>query len=376
MKLVAIKEGKKESRISLTPTYAKKLIDLGFEVEIESGLGDHLNIYDEDFSKVGVKINKNRKQLLSEADIILKVNKPNIDELSDFKKDALHISFLDPFFEKDLIKKLLEKNISSISVQLILRTTLAQKMDALSSQANLAGYAAVILAAKHFLKILPMMTTPAGTISPARVFIIGAGVAGLQAIATAKRLGARVEAFDTRAVTKEQVKSLGAKFLEIDMGENKEVKGGYAKELTKEQLEKQKLAMIKSVSQSDIVITTAQVFGRKAPLIVTKKMIKKMKKGSVIIDMAVSTGGNVEGSKENEIVDFEGVKIIAPSNLLDEVAYDASVLYSSNLFSLIESFYNKETKKLDINLENEILKNALVTYQGNIISPILKKGGF
>ncbi|MBN2478673.1 MAG: NAD(P) transhydrogenase subunit alpha [Parachlamydiales bacterium] len=373
MLLVSIKE-EDDKRAAIVPKFVEKFKSLGIDVEIEKNIAEKINISDEEYIKAGALINKDKNDLLKKADILLKVTKPSIKEIKLLKKDAITISFLDPFFEEDLIEELLTHNITAFSMQLIPRTTIAQKMDALSSQANLAGYASIITGAKHLNRILPMMTTPAGTISPAKVFVIGAGVAGLQAIATARRLGAKVEAFDTRPIVEEQIKSLGAKFLKIDLGKTEEEKGGYAKELTKEQLELQKKAMIKAISSSDMVITTAQIFGKKAPLIISKDMIKDMTKGSVIIDMAITSGGNVEGSKADEIIDINGIKIIAPKNPTDDVAKDASFVYSSNLYSLVEHFFDKENKKTKINLEDEILKSSIVTYQGKIISPVLQKG--
>ncbi len=258
---------------------------------------------------------------------------------------------------------------------MIPRTTLAQKMDALSSQANLAGYMAVILAAQRMHKILPMMISPAGTIPPARVFVVGAGVAGLQAIATAKRLGARVEAFDTRPVVKEEVESLGAKFVKIQI-QSEQDKDGYAKALTDEQIKQQREGMKKVCSHSDIVITTAQLFGRKAPLIITKDMINEMKPGSVIIDMAVETGGNVEGSKlEEEIKTHNEVRIVGFGNLPSRVCAHASLMYSNNLTNLIEMFWNDEEKKFDLKTEDEIIKGCLVTHNGEIVHELLKNKG-
>ncbi|MGD2169025.1 MAG: NAD(P) transhydrogenase subunit alpha, partial [Chlamydiota bacterium] len=254
--------------------------------------------------------------------------------------------------------------------EMIPRTTLAQKMDALSSQANLAGYVAVIEAAAHLKKVFPMMTTPSGTISPVRVFVIGAGVAGLQAIATAKRLGARVEAFDTRTVVEEQVKSLGAKFVKVDLGETGQTKDGYAKQLTADQLEKQRLAMKKVCENSDIVITTAQVFGKKAPLIITKEMVESMQPGSVIVDMAVETGGNVEGSKVNSTETINGVDIIGLANLPGKVALDATQMYAANLFHLLNHFWDKEEFRLD--LENDLLKSSVITHEGVIFNDLIK----
>lgn len=373
MKLVVLKEEKEEKRAAITPKFVQKFKSLGFNVEVETLLGEEINISDEMYLQAGAQIKK-RKELLKDADIILKVNKPSLKDIDLFKPKAIYISFLDPFFEKDLIDKFLEKDITALSMHLIIRTTLAQKMDALSSQANLAGYASIIYGAKYLNKILPMMTTPAGTISPAKVFIIGAGVAGLQAIATARRLGANVEAFDTREEVQEQIKSLGAKFLKIDLGKTQTAEGGYAKELTQEQLNLQREGIKKAIATSDIVVTTAQVFGKKAPIIITKDMLKDIKKQVVIIDMAIATGGNVEGSKADKIEKIGNVEILAPSNLTNEIALDASTLYSSNIFSLIEHFYDKETKTLKFDLNDEILKTATISHEKKLITPILTKG--
>ncbi len=245
-------------------------------------------------------------------------------------------------------------------------------MDALSSQANLAGYVMVIQAAQQLDRILPMMMTPAGTLSPAKVFVIGAGVAGLQAIATAKRLGARVEAFDTRPVVAEQVQSLGAKFVEIDLGETGQTKDGYAQELTSEQLEMQRQGMKQVISESDIVITTAQVFGRPAPRIVTADMVEAMKPGGVIVDMAVDSGGNVEGSKADETVEIGGVSILGLSNLPAQVSKDASQMYSSNLLNLITEYWNEEEKVLNLDLDDDILQGCVITHGGAIVNETIK----
>jgi NAD(P) transhydrogenase subunit alpha len=257
-------------------------------------------------------------------------------------------------------------------MEMIPRTTRAQKMDALSSQANLAGYVMVILAAEKIDRILPMMMTPAGTISPARVFVIGAGVAGLQAIATAKRLGARVDAFDTRPIVAEQVRSVGGKFLEIDLGETGQTKDGYAKELSPEQLDKQRQGMKEIISQSDIVITTAQVFGRPAPRIVTKDMVEAMKPGGVIVDMAVESGGNVEGSIPGKTTEISGVSIIGVSNLPAVVAKDASQMYSSNVYNLISEYWSAEEKMLNLSLEDDILAGCIVTHGGDLVNEAIK----
>jgi NAD(P) transhydrogenase subunit alpha len=263
--------------------------------------------------------------------------------------------------------------ISAVSMEFIPRITIAQKMDSLSSQASLAGYAAVMLAAGKLDKILPMMMTPAGTIAPARVFVIGAGVAGLQAIATAKRLGARVEAFDTRPVVEEQVQSLGAKFVKVDLGETGQTKDGYAKALTAKQLEKQRKVMADHAALADIVITTAQVFGKRAPIIITKDMIKKMKPGSVIVDLAASSGGNVEGVKLDKEVVIDGITILGPENIAGTIPITASQMYSNNVVNFIEHFWDAEKKEFNLDLEDEIIKSALITHDKKIVNDTIKK---
>ncbi|MDA7554185.1 NAD(P) transhydrogenase subunit alpha [Gammaproteobacteria bacterium] len=343
MQIFFPKEEAHEIRATILPEVAKKFIDLGIDVSIETGLGESVFISDELYAEAGAKISTDRNASFSAADVVCKLNKPNKDEIQFLKKDSIHISFLDPFNEKDLVSDLASAEVSSISMELVPRITRAQKMDALSSQANLAGYAAVIESSRTLSKSFPMMMTAAGTISPARVFVVGVGVAGLQAIATAKRLGARVEAFDTRPVVEEQVKSLGAKFVKIDIGDTEETDQGYAKELTSEQIKMQQEGMKKVCSKSDVIITTAQVFGRPAPRIITQDMVEAMQPGSVIVDMAVSTGGNVEGSKNDEYVFHDGVTIIGMSNLPGEVAKDASQVFGTNIFNMIASysfFYN------------------------------------
>jgi NAD(P) transhydrogenase subunit alpha len=310
--------------------------------------------------------------LLGSADILLRVSKPALEDISKIKRGAIHISYLDPYNEAALVDAMTEQGVSAISMEMIPRTTRAQKMDALSSQANLAGYAMVMLAASKLDRILPMMMTPAGTLSPARVFVIGAGVAGLQAIATAKRLGAKVEAFDTRPVVAEQVQSVGAKFVHIDLGEMGQTADGYAKELTPEQLELQRLGMKDIISQSDIVITTAQLFGRPAPRIITRDMVEAMKPGGVIVDMAVESGGNVEGSVAGETVELNGVSIIGVANLPSEVARDASQMYSSNLFNLVSEYWDAEAKTFNLDLEDDILKGCVITHDGELVNTAIK----
>lgn len=374
MKLFVPKENRPgEARTALIPANAKKLVALGLTVEAEAGLGALSHYADKEYTEAGATIVTNREDALSSADIVLRVCKPDLKEIALLKKGALHISFLDPFNEPELLKAFAEAGVSAISMEMMPRTTIAQKMDALSSQANLAGYYAVIKAAERMTSILPMMMTPAGTISPARAFIIGVGVAGLQAIATAKRLGARVEAFDTRPVVEDQVKSLGARFVKIDLGEMGQTKEGYAKALTPEQIEKQRAGMAKVCARSDIVITTAKLFGRKAPIIVTKAMVDGMKPGSVIVDLAAEGGGNVEGTKlDEEVVTDNGVIILGPGNAEGQVGHHASQVYSSNLASFIEHFWDGETKTLPIKPEDEILKGCLLTHRGAVIHESFK----
>jgi NAD(P) transhydrogenase subunit alpha len=357
-----------ETRASLTPESAAKLVKLGAQVEVESGLGLGSGHADAAYTTAGATITADRRALLGSGDMVLRVRKPPAEEIALLKAGCIHVSLLDPFNEKELIQKLAERNVSAISMELVPRTTRAQKMDVLSSQANLGGYVAVILAASHANKIFPMMTTAAGTILPAKVFIIGAGVAGLQAIATAKRLGAKVTAYDTRPVVEEQVKSLGAQFLKIDLGETGQTKDGYARALTEEQMQKQRDAMKKTCGDSDVVITAAQVFGRRAPILVTAEMLNAMKPGSVVVDLAVETGGNVEGVVYDQVTDRNGVKIVGIANLPARVPLHASQVYSANLTSLIEEFWDKPNKNFALKPDDEIIKGCLVTHGGKIVN--------
>lgn len=361
-----------ELRVALVPQNAKKLINLGFTITLESGAGDAAGFVDAAYEEVGVAMSADHKQVIANADLILRVRKPDLQEIDQLKKGAISVSFLDPYNEKELVERLASQGVVSISMEMIPRSTRAQKMDALSSQANLAGYVTVILAANESPKIMPMMMTPAGTIAPARVFVIGAGVAGLQAIATAKRLGARVEAFDTRPVVAEQVQSLGAKFVDIDLGEVGQTDQGYAKELTPEQINLQREGQKKVIAQSDVVITTAQLFGRPAPVIVSRDMVEAMKPGSIVVDMAVETGGNVEGSVLNQVVDINGVKVIGMGNLPSEVARNASEMYSNNLFNLIDEFWDEEGKTLNLNPEDDIVQACVITRDGAVVNETIK----
>lgn len=362
-----------EMRVSLVPSTASKLVGLGATLEIERDLGLAIGRPDADYEKTGATISSDPARSAAAADIVLRLRPSADDFVQRLKPGAILISYLDPFNRHDLLRKLTAAGISAISMEMIPRTTLAQKMDALSSQASLAGYAAVVLAAERLDRMFPMMMTPAGTITPARVFVIGVGVAGLQAIATAKRLGARVEAFDTRPVVEEQVKSLGAKFVKIDLGETGQTEQGYAKALTPEQLEKQRAGIAQHCATADVVITAAQVFGRRAPVIVTSDMIKQMTPGSIIVDLAAETGGNVEGLKIDEEALINGVRLIGYSNMAGRLAVNASEMYSANLFNLIEHFWDKETKAFKLDLADEIMAGCLITHENRITNDMLRK---
>jgi NAD(P) transhydrogenase subunit alpha len=362
-----------EKRVALTPQAVQKLVKLAAVVHIPKGLGLALGFSDEDYAAAGAILFEDADAALRQAELLVLVNKPSLETVSKLKNGTITVSFLEPFRSQELVKTLRDAKLNSLCMELVPRTTYAQKMDALSSQASLAGYAAVIKSADVIAKVLPMMSTPAGTIPPARVFILGVGVAGLQAIATAKRLGARVEAFDTRPVVAEQVESLGAKFVKIDVGETGQTEQGYAKPLTDEQLELQRQGLAKVCANADIVITTAQVFGRAAPRLLTKEMVAGMKAGSVIVDLAASTGGNVEGTIADQTVTVNGVQIIGLANLPGEVAKDASQMYASNVTNLIEHAWNKETKRLELNLEDAIIKSVLLTHEGEIRDERIRK---
>ena len=373
MRLVIPKESLSgERRTSATPETVKKMIRLGSEVAIESGAGAAVGFSDDIYAELGAEIVSDRAALMSSADMVLRLRKPELDEVAMLKAGCIHVSYLDPFNERELITALAKQGVTAVSMEMIPRSTRSQKMDALSSQANLAGYVAVMLAATRLPRIFPMLMTPAGTLKPAKVFIIGAGVAGLQAIATAKRLGARVTAFDTRPVVAEQVESLGGKFLEIDLGETGQTADGYARELTPEQVEMQRQAQKSVIAESDVVITTAQVFGRKPPVLVTKDMVEGMAPGSVIVDMAAETGGNVEGSVPDETVTVNGVTIVGTANLANEVARDASQMYASNLFNLVEDTWDTEAKEFVLDMENDILPGCVITHGGEVVHPTIK----
>ena len=354
------------TRVALTPDNAGKLVKAGLDVRVEKGLGESLGWSHGQYEAKGAQVVSDAAGALAHADLVVRVDKPSSAQEAG---RGVHISSLDPFQERALVDELAAAGVSAISVEMIPRTTIAQKMDVLSSQASLAGYAAVILAAERLDRVFPMMMTPSGTIPAAKVFIIGAGVAGLQAIATAKRLGAKVEAFDTRPAVEEQVQSLGAKFIKVDLGETGQTEQGYAKALTEEQLAKQREVMAKQVAQSDVVITTAQVFGRPAPRILTTAMVEAMRPGSVVIDMAAATGGNVEGSEPGKEKKVGGALLIGARNLADHVAVNASQMLSNNYLALIEHLWDKEAKALKIDPSDEILSGCLLTHGGQVLHP-------
>jgi NAD(P) transhydrogenase subunit alpha len=361
-----------ENRASVTPETVKKLVRLGADLAIEAGAGAGAGFSDEAYAAEGASVVTDRDALLGSADMVLRLRKPELEEVAKLKAGCIHVSYLDPFNEHELIREFAANSITAVSMEMIPRSTRSQKMDALSSQANLAGYMAVMLAATRLPRIFPMMMTPAGTLKPSKVFIIGAGVAGLQAIATAKRLGARVTAFDTRPVVAEQVQSLGGKFLEIDLGDTGQTADGYARELTPEQVEIQRQAQKAVIADSDVVITTAQVFGRKPPVLVTADMVAGMAPGSVVVDMAAETGGNVEGSVPDEVVDVGGVTIVGTGNLANLVARDATQMYASNMFNLVEDTWDEEAKAFVLDMENDILPGCVITHGGAVVHPTIK----
>jgi len=359
-----------EPRVAVSPETVKKLTALGAEVVIESGAGEKSSLTDEQYKEAGGKIVKTPEDIFKKADIVLKVRADEKD-MEQAEKNTLIIGLFSPFQNQDLINKAAEKNVISMAMELMPRITRAQSMDVLSSQSNLAGYKSVLDAAEHYKRAFPMMMTAAGSIAPAKVFIMGAGVAGLQAIATAKRLGAIVSATDVRPAAKEQVQSLGATFVAVEDDEFKEAEtaGGYAKEMSKEYQKKQAELVEETIAKQDIVITTALIPGKPAPKLINEKMVKSMRPGSVIVDMAVDMGGNVDISEPGKVVEKHNVTIIGHHNIPGRLATDASSLYAKNLLNLLNLLINKETGKLEIDWEDEIVKNITLTKDGNITHP-------
>ena len=361
-----------EARVALTPEGTEKLISLGLSVTVEAGAGLLSSYADDDYVATGAVIEKDRTSLLSNCDLLLAVQAPADDTIKLLKAGSLLISFIWPLQNKPYIELLKKQQITGMAMDTIPRISRAQSMDALSSMSNIAGYKAALLGAGKLDKYLPMMMTAAGTIPPAKVLVLGAGVAGLQAIATAKRLGAVVEAFDVRPVVKEQVESLGAKFVEVPIEEDEtESKGGYAKELSDRNKEKQREVIHEHVKKSDIVITTALIPGRPAPLLITKAMVEDMKAGSVIVDIAAEQGGNCEVTKPGETYHHNGVVVMGPLNIPSTLAFHASKLYSKNILSLLTLLIKEGKANLDF--EDEIIANATVTHNGELISPFVKE---
>ena len=358
-----------EKRVALDPQSVSLLKKIkGMTVSVEKGAGLKSGYEDKFYKKAGGEIVQS--SVRKHANVFLKVSPPLPSEIKSFKEKSVLIGLMNPFMEKNLLKLCKQKSITNVCMEFIPRSTRAQKMDVLSSQASLSGYVSVQLAMEHSDRIFPMMMTPAGTIPPARVFVIGAGVAGLQAIATAKRLGARVEAFDTRPAAAEQIESLGAKALKVDLGESGQTAQGYAKELTVGQVKKQQEAMISALRNADVVIATAQVFGKRAPRIITKKMLSTMRPGAVLVDIAVESGGNIEGSKISKVVHIHAVKIIGYTHLVSRVPINATAMYASNLCHFIKEFYRQDLDGFDWNFEDEILKSTVATHAGKWISPL------
>ena len=361
MKIASILENQKiEKRIAITPEIAKKYISLGLEVTLSESYGCHLGIKDHEYKDLGVSILKDEKEIITNTDIIAQLSLLDEDKNSLLKENQTFIGVLNPYDNKDKINNLLKKNINTFSLELLPRITRAQSMDILSSQANLAGYKAVVESFAKFEKAIPMMMTAAGTIPAAKVLVVGAGVAGLQAIATAKRMGAIVFATDVRMASKGQVESLGGKFLTVEGSENLETDGGYAKEVTEDFKKKQEELLSETLKKIDIVICTALIPGKKAPVIIKEEMINNMRSGSIIYDLAAIQGGNSANTKIDEVVDKNGVKIIGESNILNKLPTTASNLYAKNLFNFVSNLYDKENKKININLDDEIIEKTLI----------------
>ena len=349
-----------EKRVSITPESAKSIIGLGLKVCIEKDYALHLGIDDNEYQKIGVDIKNSAEDVLNSSDLVTKVNCPLENEISILKENIILIGMLNPSKNKNQIDKIIKKNIKPFSLELLPRITRAQSMDVLSSQSNLAGYRAVVDCVAEFEKAVPMMMTAAGTVPAAKVLIIGAGVAGLQAIATAKRLGAIVSATDVRAASKEQVESLGGKFLTVEQSEDMETKGGYAKEASDDYKKKQAEMMKEALKKSDIVICTALIPGKPAPRILTEDLVKLMKPGSIVYDLAAEQGGNSAFSESGKINTVDGIKIIGVKSLMNSVPLTASNLYAKNLFSFIRNLYSKDKKDFNINLEDEIIEKSLI----------------
>ena len=349
-----------EKRVAITPEIAKKYISLGFKVKIQKNYASHLGIIDDLYIEQGVEIDQNISNVYGGAEIIVQLSLPSNENLSQLSENQCLIGVLDPYTNKDKINALINKKVNNFSLELLPRITRAQSMDTLSSQANLAGYKAVIESFSQFERAIPMMMTAAGTIPAAKVLVVGAGVAGLQAIATAKRTGAIVFATDVRSSSKEQVESLGGKFLTVEGAENLETKGGYAKEASDDFKKKQEELLAETLKKIDIVICTALIPGKKAPVIIKEEMIQNMSSGSVIYDLAAVQGGNTALTEVDKVIEKNGVKIMGETNILNKLPTSASNLYAKNIFNFVVNLYDKESKKININLEDEIIEKTLI----------------
>ena len=361
MRVVSVSEDQKfEKRIAISPEIAKKYISLGLEVFLSENYAEHLGFKDSEYKELGVKISNDTKELINSANIIVQLSLPSDKIISLVKENQTIIGILNPYNNKERLESLAKKKINTFSLELLPRITRAQSMDILSSQANLAGYKAVIEAFANFEKAIPMMMTAAGTVPAAKVLVVGAGVAGLQAIATAKRMGAIVFATDVRMASKEQVESLGGKFLTVEGSENLETEGGYAKETSEDFKKKQEELLRETLKKIDIVICTALIPGKKAPVIIKDNMITNMQTGSVIYDLAAVQGGNTAYSEVDKIINKDGVRIMGETNILNKLPISASSLYAKNLFNFVTNLYDKENKKININLEDEIINKTLI----------------
>ena len=361
MKIGSVLENQNiEKRIAITPDIVKKYTSLGFEISLIENYGSHLGISDEQYKEMGANISKDETEVLNSSDIIVQLGVLSVDKTSNIKENQTIIGILDPYNNKENLENLAKKKINLFSLELLPRITRAQSMDILSSQANLAGYKAVIEAFANFEKAIPMMMTAAGTVPAAKVLVVGAGVAGLQAIATAKRMGAIVFATDVRMASKEQVESLGGKFLTVEGSENLETEGGYAKEATDDFKKKQEELLSETLKKIDIVICTALIPGKKAPLIIKDNMVDNLQAGSVIYDLAAIQGGNTAFTEVDKIIDRNGIKIMGESNILNKLPVSASNLYAKNVFNFIDNLFDKDNKKININLEDEIIEKTLI----------------
>ena len=361
MKIASISENQKiEKRIAITPEIAKKYISLGFEVYLSENYGIHLGIADDEYKNIGAKFSKDEREIINNSNVIVQLSLLSEERSALLKEDQTLIGVLNPYNNKEKLDQLVKKKVNLFSLELLPRITRAQSMDILSSQANLAGYKAVIESFANFEKAIPMMMTAAGTIPAAKILVVGAGVAGLQAIATAKRMGGIVFATDVRMASKEQVESLGGKFLIVEGSENLETEGGYAKETSDDFKKKQEELLSETLKKIDIVVCTALIPGKKAPIIIKEDMINNMQAGSVIYDLAAIQGGNTALTKADQIIEKNGVKIMGESNILNKLPVSASNLYAKNMFNFIENLFDKESKKLNVNLDDEIIKNTLI----------------